>query len=86
MYITGRHNNQVPPRHSVIRMPTGEGDEDGEAEEDANARLIAAAPVLLEALQYVLSAHGEQLHDAFEAAHAAIAKATIQPLSGGEGE
>ena len=33
MYITGRHNNQVPPRHSVIRMPTGEGDEDGEAEE-----------------------------------------------------
>ena len=52
----------------------------------ANARLMAAAPELLEALQYVLSAHGEQLHDAFEAAHAAIAKATIQPLSGGEGE
>jgi hypothetical protein len=43
---------------------------------DANARLIAAAPDLLEALQYVLSAHGEQLTDAFEQAHKAIAKAT----------
>lgn len=42
----------------------------------ANARLMAAAPDLLEALQWVLSAHGEQLHDAFDAAHKAIAKAT----------
>lgn len=43
---------------------------------EANARLIAAAPDLLEALQYVMSAHGEQLHDAFDMAHKAIAKAT----------
>ena len=41
----------------------------------ANARLIAAAPDLLAALQYVLSAHGEQLHDAFDQARAAIAAA-----------
>lgn len=34
---------------------------------------------LLEALQYVLSAHGEQLTDAFEQAHKAIAKATGAP-------
>lgn len=47
-------------------------------EEIANARLIAAAPDLLEALQYVMSAHGEQLTDAFEQAQRAIAKATGQ--------
>lgn len=41
----------------------------------ANARLIAAAPDLLEALKYVMSAHGEQLHDAFDMAQKAIAKA-----------
>lgn len=40
-----------------------------------NANLIAAAPDLLEALKYVLTAHGEQLTDAFEQAHKAIAKA-----------
>jgi hypothetical protein len=45
-------------------------------ESKANARLIAAAPDLLEALQYVLSAHGEQLTDAFDQARKAIAKAT----------
>ena len=50
------------------RMPEGE--------REANARLIAAAPDLLEALQYVMSAHGEQLTDAFAQANAAIAKAT----------
>jgi 2-oxo-4-hydroxy-4-carboxy--5-ureidoimidazoline (OHCU) decarboxylase len=42
----------------------------------ANARLIAAAPDLLEALQFVMTAHGEQLDTAFAQAHAAIAKAT----------
>ena len=42
----------------------------------ANARLIAAAPELLEALQFVMVAHGEQLDLAFQQAQAAIAKAT----------
>lgn len=42
----------------------------------ANARLIAAAPELLEALQFVMTASGEQLSTAFEQAQAAIAKAT----------
>jgi hypothetical protein len=42
----------------------------------ANARLIAAAPELLEALKYLASSpHGEQLHDAFDMAQRAIAKA-----------
>lgn len=41
-----------------------------------DARLIAAAPDLLYALQFVMSAHGEQLTTAFEMAHEAIAKAT----------
>ena len=44
-----------------------------------NARLIAAAPDLLEALQFVMVAHGEQLTLAFEMAQAAIAKATGEP-------
>ena len=43
---------------------------------EANARLIAAAPELLEALQFVMTASGEQLSTAFEQAEAAIAKAT----------
>lgn len=42
----------------------------------ADARLIAAAPEPLEALQFVMSAHGEQLDTAFAQAQAAIAKAT----------
>jgi len=46
------------------------------AERKANARLIAAAPELLEALQFVMTASGEQLGTAFEQAQAAIAKAT----------
>lgn len=48
----------------------------GRPEASANGRLTAAAPELLEALQFVMSAHGEQLHDAFDAANAAITKAT----------
>ena len=42
---------------------------------DANARLIAAAPELLTALKFVLSAHGGQLEAAFAQARDAIAKA-----------
>ena len=45
-------------------------------EQFANARLIAAAPELLEALQFVMTASGEQLSTALEQAQAAIAKAT----------
>jgi hypothetical protein len=45
-------------------------------EVDANARLIAAAPDLLEALQHLMVAHGEQLDYAFQQAQEAIAKAT----------
>jgi len=41
----------------------------------ANARLIAAAPDLYEALEAVMGSHGEQLHDAFDDAHKALAKA-----------
>ena len=44
--------------------------------EEADARLIAAAPDLLEALQYLIVAHGEQLDHAFQMAQNAIAKAT----------
>ena len=43
---------------------------------DADAQLIAAAPELLEALQFLITASGEQLSTAFEQAQAAIAKAT----------
>mgnify|MGYP006921447356 CR=1 FL=1 len=42
---------------------------------DAAERLRNAAPDLLAALQSVMSAHGEQLHDAFDDAHKAISKA-----------
>jgi hypothetical protein len=42
----------------------------------ANAVLIAAAPDLLEALQHLMVAHGEQLDYAFQQAQEAIAKAT----------
>ena len=51
---------------------------DGIHEDDngeANATLMAAAPDLLAALEYVMSAHGEQLDDAFDKAQRAIARA-----------
>ena len=47
-----------------------------ESECRANALLIAAAPDLLAALQFVMTAHGEQLELAFDDAWNAIAKAT----------
>jgi len=46
------------------------------AQREADKRLIAAAPDLLAALQFVMSAHGEQLDAAFAQAQEAIAKAT----------
>jgi ribosome modulation factor len=49
---------------------------DPHEENYANTCLIWAAPDLLAALQYVMAAHGEQLHDAFDQALAAIARAT----------
>lgn len=51
-------------------------DGDPSGDEEADARLIAAAPDLLAALQWVMSATGEQLTSAFEAAQDAISKAT----------
>lgn len=48
----------------------------GNTVDEANARLIAAAPDMLAALQYLLTAHGEQLHDAFDQAQRAVAKAS----------
>jgi hypothetical protein len=46
----------------------------------SDARLISAAPDLLEALQHLLVAHGEQLDYAFQQAQEAIAKATGEKL------
>lgn len=46
---------------------------------EANARLIAAAPEMLEALKLLMTAHGEQLDLAFQAAQEAISKATGAP-------
>lgn len=63
---------QAKPGHCVVATVHGEL----RAEVDANAHLIAAAPELLEALQFVMAASGEQLSTAFEQAEAAIAKAT----------
>ena len=63
--------------HAFVRVAV-QLDNKPSDEGEANARLIAAAPDLLAALQFVMSAHGEQLHDAFDDAHKAIAKATGQ--------
>jgi hypothetical protein len=41
-----------------------------------HTNLIAAAPKLLKALQFVMTAHGEQLDTAVAQAHAAIEEAT----------
>ena len=65
-------------RRFILQRSTGEGcGINVEAEQvRADCRLIAAAPELLEALQFVMTASGEQLGTAFEQAQAAIAKAT----------
>lgn len=64
-------------RYYTVVIPGCEDPIDLHADEngEANARLIAAAPELYEALKWVMSAHGEQLHDAFDNAHRVIAKA-----------
>ena len=43
---------------------------------DDDLTLMAAAPELLDALKFVMTAHGEQLDLAFEQAQKAITKAT----------
>lgn len=60
----------------VISSPAGFVAQTLGSNDEANARLIAAAPELLEALQFVMTASGEQLSTAFEQAQAAITKAT----------
>lgn len=67
--VANVHHIRFEGVHAVVR-------ERDDAESMANARLIAAAPELLEALQFVMTASGEQLSTAFEQAQAAIAKAT----------
>ena len=46
---------------------------------EADWRLIAAAPEMLEALKLLMTAHGEQLDLAFQTAQEAISKATGAP-------
>jgi hypothetical protein len=60
-------------KHQIAKVWTMRGNE-----WKANARLIAAAPDLLEALQHLMVAHGEQLDYAFQQAQEAIAKATTE--------
>jgi hypothetical protein len=55
-----------------VLHPQGDGTEDAFLETRANAALIAAAPYLLDALQFVMTATGEQLTTAFEQAQDAI--------------
>ena len=70
-----RNGFSTPTRGMVAWVNVGIGACETDDQAVATARLIAAAPDLLEALKYVMSAQGEQLHDAFDQAHRAIAKA-----------
>ena len=73
----GDYSHIWPTIHSESREIVGTEGLYGDLEEDkANARLIAAAPELLEALQYLMVASGEQLTSAFEQAQEVIAKVT----------
>ena len=71
----------LPPgsgRQAIASLPRGsKRDVPGYAEMfEANARLIAAAPDLLDALRTLMAASGEQLTSAFEQAQVALIKAT----------
>ena len=76
------HNTPTPFIHvaagglPICQIYTSTAHGQSMGEQFANAHLIAAAPELLEALQFVMTASGEQLGTAFEQAQAAIAKAT----------
>jgi predicted RNase H-like HicB family nuclease len=76
IYISQDESAEYTPDWSDVAyiIQTCEGER--KSIQEANARLIAAAPDLLEALQYVMVAHGEQLDHAFQMAQDAIAKAT----------
>lgn len=60
--------------HTVAQVRAGCSDDDLPAQTAANARLIAAAPDLLEALKGVIRVADRRTVE-FDAAHAAIAKA-----------
>lgn len=67
--------SMVIARVNGFGYPVGEG---WSPESAANARLISAAPDLLAALKAVV-ALSDRKHDAWDAAHAAIAKAERAP-------
>ena len=71
--VNGPDENQqdLPLRICDLRVPSGM---DGFREGQANARLIAAAPELLEALREVVSI-SDRKHNAWDKARSAIAKA-----------
>ena len=88
--IDSLHADQTVGHQTWRGLARAYGCEDMPAEGTAvmlsNARLIAAAPELLEALEQMVSVfldtegiHGESENDAMDAAYAAIAKATGEP-------
>ena len=88
--IRSASNLQLPARNSVFCLEdeadgwnigivsTWENDKEDAVEAEANARLIAAAPELLEALEFILRRDGDDYrldHQAHKIATDAIAKA-----------
>jgi hypothetical protein len=68
-------NKHTPGPWKAVYVGCGDWDLNGPVTQE-DWTLAAAAPELLEALQYLLVAHGEQLDHAFQMAQDAIAKAT----------